>query len=65
MHLAFTESVIELRLKHVESTVEIKRKIRFDPEQFGHLNMLKTIRKCHHSAFFLPERTVRRSQDEI
>lgn len=41
MHLAFTESVIELRLKHVESTVEIKRKIRFDPEQFGHLNMLK------------------------
>lgn len=43
MHLAFTESVIELRLKHVESTVEIKRKILYNPEQFGHLNMLSVI----------------------
>lgn len=65
MHLAFTESVIELRLKHVESTVEMKRKIRFDHEHFGDFNMFKTIRKCHHCAFFLPQRTVRRSQDEI
>lgn len=54
MHLAFTESVIELRLKHVESTVEMKRKIRFDPEHFGDSNMFKTIRKCRHCAFFVP-----------